>query len=148
MAAPTRAPGRHVCDVALACTSAGGARWFHSGGIYSALSPTTPELIIEGMKAAHANGAVTSFDLNYRAKLWKHKGGVAKCQEVMNEICKHVDILLGNEEGEQMDDFIPCRSDYIHTFVLNPAHHLITRVPLTPPHIIDRSNTPTRKTSR
>ena len=63
------------CNMALAFTVAGGARWFHSGGIYSALSPTTPELIIEGMKAAHANGAVTSFDLNYRAKLWKLWGG-------------------------------------------------------------------------
>src|SRR5213596_1675837 len=50
---------------------AGGLRWFHSGGIFAALSETTPELIIEGMKAAKAQGAVVSFDLNYRAKLWK-----------------------------------------------------------------------------
>ena len=54
---------------------AGGVRWFHSGGIFAALSPTTAELIIEGMQAAKAAGAVTSFDLNYRAKLWNISGG-------------------------------------------------------------------------
>src|ERR671927_1985292 len=54
---------------------AGGVRWFHSGGIFAALSETTPELIIEGMRAAKAAGAVVSFDLNYRAKLWKAAGG-------------------------------------------------------------------------
>jgi sugar/nucleoside kinase (ribokinase family) len=48
---------------------AGGVRWFHSGGIFAALSPTTPEVIVEGMKAAKKAGAITSFDLNYRAKL-------------------------------------------------------------------------------
>ncbi|MFM7836865.1 MAG: sugar kinase, partial [Planctomycetaceae bacterium] len=60
---------------------AGGVRWFHSGGIFAALSATTPELIIEGMKAAKAAGAVTSFDLNYRAKLWQVSGGLDKAQE-------------------------------------------------------------------
>ena len=55
-----------------------GARWFHSGGIFAALSPTTSDLIVEGMKAAQASGAVTSFDLNYRAKLWATIGGPAK----------------------------------------------------------------------
>src|SRR5881628_365619 len=54
---------------------AGGVRWFHSGGIFAAISPTTPELIIEGMKAAKAQGAILSFDLNYRAKLWSAAGG-------------------------------------------------------------------------
>src|SRR6266487_3866361 len=54
---------------------AGGVRWFHSGGIFAALSETTPELIIEGMRAAKAAGAVVSFDLNYRAKLWNISGG-------------------------------------------------------------------------
>src|SRR5579883_3311043 len=54
---------------------AGGVRWFHSGGIFAALSPTTPEVIIEGMKAAKAAGATTSFDLNFREKLWKVYGG-------------------------------------------------------------------------
>ena len=56
---------------------AGGVRWFHSGGIFAALSPTTPEVIIEGMQAAKAAGAVVSFDLNFREKLWNIAGGRA-----------------------------------------------------------------------
>jgi 2-dehydro-3-deoxygluconokinase len=80
---------------------AGGVRWFHSGGIFAALSSTTPELIIEGMKAAKAAGAVTSFDLNYRAKLWQVSGGLDKAQETLNRIVEHVDVLVGNEEDLQ-----------------------------------------------
>jgi 2-dehydro-3-deoxygluconokinase len=80
---------------------AGGVRWFHSGGIFAALSPTTPEVIIEGMKAAKAAGAVTSFDLNYRAKLWQISGGLDKAQETLNKIVEHVDVLVGNEEDLQ-----------------------------------------------
>src|SRR5690554_5699490 len=57
-----------------------GVRWFHSGGIFAALSPTTPEVIIEGMKAARAAGAVVSFDLNFREKLWKNSGGLETAQ--------------------------------------------------------------------
>src|SRR3954447_26488390 len=60
---------------------AGGLRWFHSGGIFAALSPTTPELIIEGMQAAKAAGAVVSFDLNFREKMWKVSGGGERAQE-------------------------------------------------------------------
>lgn len=78
-----------------------GVRWFHSGGIFAALSPTTSELIIEGMKAAKASGAVTSFDLNYRAKLWKTIGSEAKGQEMIRKIVEHVDVLIGNEEDLQ-----------------------------------------------
>ena len=62
---------------------AGGVRWFHSGGIFAALSPTTAEVIIEGMKAAKAAGAVTSFDLNYRAKLWNISGGQERAVAVL-----------------------------------------------------------------
>ena len=80
---------------------AGGVRWFHSGGIFAALSPTTPEVIIEGMKAAKAAGAVTSFDLNYRAKLWQISGGLDKAQETLNRIVEHVDVVVGNEEDLQ-----------------------------------------------
>lgn len=80
---------------------AGGVRWFHSGGIFSALSPTTPELVIEGMKAAKAAGAVTSFDLNFRAKLWKSVGGDQKAVETLRRIVEHVDVLIGNEEDLQ-----------------------------------------------
>ena len=80
---------------------AGGVRWFHSGGIFAALSPTTPEVIIEGMKAAKAAGAVTSFDLNYRAKLWQISGGLDKAQQTLRKIVEHCDVLVGNEEDLQ-----------------------------------------------
>jgi len=79
----------------------GGVRWFHSGGIFAALSATTPEVIIEGMKAARKAGAIVSFDLNYRAKLWKISGGLDKAQETLRSIVEHVDVLVGNEEDLQ-----------------------------------------------
>ena len=85
----------------------GGVRWFHSGGIFASLSDTTGELIIEGMKAAHAAGAVTSFDLNYRAKLWNIWGGGAKAQSVIQRIVENVDVLVGNEEDLQLGLGIP-----------------------------------------
>src|SRR4051794_34882177 len=80
---------------------AGGVRWFHSGGIFSALSETTPELVIEGMKAAKAQGAVVSFDLNYRAKLWKAAGGDQRAVETLRRVVANVDCLIGNEEDMQ-----------------------------------------------
>jgi 2-dehydro-3-deoxygluconokinase len=80
---------------------AGGVRWFHSGGIFAALSETTSELIIEGMKAAKAAGAIVSFDLNFRAKLWKSVGGEKKAVEVLRKIVANVDCLVGNEEDMQ-----------------------------------------------
>src|SRR6185295_365368 len=85
----------------------GGARWFHSGGIFAALSPTTAEVIIEGMKAAKKAGAVTSFDLNYRAKLWNISGGHQRAVEVLDRIVKNVDVLVGNEEDLQLGLGIP-----------------------------------------
>ena len=84
-----------------------GLRWFHSGGIFAALSETTGEVIIEGMKAAKAAGAVTSFDLNYRAKLWNIWGGLEKAQDVMRRIVENVDVLVGNEEDLQLGLGIP-----------------------------------------
>jgi len=78
-----------------------GVRWFHSGGIFAALSPTTGELIIDAMTAARAAGAVVSFDLNYREKLWKIWGGQAQVIELMNRIVQNVDVLVGNEEDLQ-----------------------------------------------
>jgi len=80
---------------------AGGARWFHSGGIFAALSETTAELIIEAMKAAKAAGAVTSFDLNFREKLWKISGGEKRALSVIRRIVENVDVLVGNEEDLQ-----------------------------------------------
>src|SRR5712691_7645192 len=75
-----------------------GVRWFHSGGIFAALSETTAELIVEGMRAAKAAGAVTSFDLNYRAKLWNISGGEERAVAVLDRIVKNVDVMVGNEE--------------------------------------------------
>lgn len=78
-----------------------GVRWFHSGGIFAALSETTSELIIEAMQAAKASGAIVSFDLNYRAKLWTSVGGEKRAHEVLNRIVSNVDVLVGNEEDLQ-----------------------------------------------
>ena len=96
-AAARLAPG----DFDWAKIFAGGVRWFHSGGIFASLSPTTPELIVEGMKAAKAAGAVVSFDLNFREKLWKVSGGAQKAVEVIARIVANVDVLVGNEEDLQ-----------------------------------------------
>jgi 2-dehydro-3-deoxygluconokinase len=86
---------------------AGGVRWFHSGGIFAALSATTPEVILEGMQAAKAAGAVVSFDLNFREKLWKISGGLSRAQETIRRIMAHVDVLVGNEEDLQKGLGIP-----------------------------------------
>jgi len=94
-------------DVDWSSVFAGGVRWFHSGGIFAALSETTGELIIEGMKAAHKAGAVVSFDLNFREKLWNIWGGQQKAVEVIGRIVEHVDVLVGNEEDLQKGIGIP-----------------------------------------
>jgi 2-dehydro-3-deoxygluconokinase len=85
----------------------GGVRWFHSGGIFAALSPTTSELIIEGMQAAKAAGAVVSFDLNYRPKLWNVSGDGERAASVLRRIVQNVDVLVGNEEDLQNGLAIP-----------------------------------------
>jgi 2-dehydro-3-deoxygluconokinase len=85
----------------------GGARWFHSGGIFAALSETTPELIIEGMQVARAAGAVISFDLNFREKLWKTSGGQDRAVSVLRRIVENVDVIVGNEEDLQKGLGIP-----------------------------------------
>src|SRR6266540_2361979 len=84
-----------------------GVRWFHSGGIFASLSETTADLIVEGMQAAKAAGAVTSFDLNYREKLWNAVGGHARALGVVERIVKSVDVLVGNEEDLQKGLGIP-----------------------------------------
>jgi 2-dehydro-3-deoxygluconokinase len=84
-----------------------GVRWFHSGGIFAALSPTTPELIIEGMQAAKKAEAVVSFDLNFREKLWRISGGMGRELEVIRRIMANVDVLVGNEEDLQKGLGIP-----------------------------------------
>ena len=75
-----------------------GARWFHTGGIFAALSETTPLVAREAMQAAKKNGTVVSYDLNYRPSLWKAIGGQARAREVNRELAPYVDVMLGNEE--------------------------------------------------
>jgi len=80
-----------------------GVRWFHTGGIFAALSDSTPDVVLEAVKAAKQHGTIVSYDLNYRPSLWKSIGGHAKAQEVNREIARHVDVMIGNEE-----DFTAC----------------------------------------
>jgi 2-dehydro-3-deoxygluconokinase len=80
-----------------------GVRWFHTGGIFAALSETTSKLVLEAVQAARKHGTIVSYDLNYRPSLWKSIGGQKKAQEVNREIAKYVDVMLGNEE-----DFTAC----------------------------------------
>jgi 2-dehydro-3-deoxygluconokinase len=80
-----------------------GVRWFHTGGIYAALSESAAEVTIEAVKAAQKHGTIVSYDLNYRPSLWKSIGGHAKCQEVNRAIAPYVDVMIGNEE-----DFTAC----------------------------------------
>jgi 2-dehydro-3-deoxygluconokinase len=80
-----------------------GVRWFHTGGIYAALSETSAATTIEAVKSANKHGTIVSYDLNYRPSLWKAIGGLAKAQEVNREIAKYVDVMIGNEE-----DFTAC----------------------------------------
>jgi len=86
---------------------AGGVRWFHSGGIFAALGEHTADVIIEAMQAAKAAGAICSFDLNYRAKLWSISGGEQRAVAVLDRIVKNVDVLVGNEEDLQKGLGIP-----------------------------------------
>jgi 2-dehydro-3-deoxygluconokinase len=80
-----------------------GTRWLHTGGIFAALSDTTPETVIAAVQAAKRHGVIVSYDLNYRPSLWKSIGGQKKAQEVNREIAKYVDVMIGNEE-----DFTAC----------------------------------------
>jgi 2-dehydro-3-deoxygluconokinase len=80
-----------------------GARWLHTGGIFAALSDTTPQVVIEAVEAAKRHGTIVSYDLNYRPSLWKSIGGRERAQRVNREIAKHVDVMIGNEE-----DFTAC----------------------------------------
>jgi 2-dehydro-3-deoxygluconokinase len=75
-----------------------GARWFHTGGIFCALSETTPEVAIEAMECARKHGVVISYDLNYRDSLWRSFGGKKRAQEINRRIAPYVDVMLGNEE--------------------------------------------------
>src|SRR2546429_8877990 len=80
-----------------------GVRWLHTGGIFAALSDTTPQLVVEAVKKAKQHGTIVSYDLNYRPSLWKSIGGKKRAQEVNRRIAKSVDVMIGNEE-----DFTAC----------------------------------------
>lgn len=80
-----------------------GSRWFHTGGIFAALSETTPGVVIEAVKVAKKYNTLVSYDLNYRPSLWNYIGGNRKAQEVNKEIAKYIDVMIGNEE-----DFTQC----------------------------------------
>jgi 2-dehydro-3-deoxygluconokinase len=75
-----------------------GTRWFHTGGIFCALSESTPQVALEAMQAAQRHGVVVSYDLNYRESLWKGVGGKKKAQEINRKLAPYVDVMLGNEE--------------------------------------------------
>src|ERR1700735_3140725 len=94
-------------DFDWAAIFAGGAKWVHSGGIFAALSPTTAPLAAEMMREAKAAGAVTSFDLNFREKLWKIHGGNERAVETIATIVENVDVLVGNEEDLQKGLGVP-----------------------------------------
>ncbi|RLB72679.1 MAG: sugar kinase, partial [Deltaproteobacteria bacterium] len=80
-----------------------GVRWFHTGGIFAALSETTGDVVIEAAKIAKKHGTIVSYDLNYRPSLWKGFGGIEKCQQINRKIAEYVDVMIGNEE-----DFTAC----------------------------------------
>ena len=111
-----------------------GVRWFHSGGLFASLSAATGELIIEGMKWAKRAGAITSFDLNFREKLWNIWGGEAKAAEVVNRIVENVDVLVGNEEDLQKGLGIPgpeiaAKSKLDHSAFLGMIEKVIVKHP-------------------
>src|SRR5579871_1178461 len=115
---------------------AGGVRWVHSGGIFAALSPTTAELAAEMMKAAKQAGAVTSFDLNFREKLWKVAGGEEKAVETIHRIVENVDVLVGNEEDLQKGLGIP-GPEVAAKSKLDPSAFfgMMDKVTKKPPHV-------------
>jgi len=98
-----------------------GVRWLHTGGIFAALSDTTPKLVIEAVQAAKRHGTIVSYDLNYRPSLWKSIGGHQKAQEVNREIAKYVDVMIGNEE-----DFTACLGFAVEGVDENISHIDVT----------------------
>jgi len=101
-----------------------GVRWFHTGGIFAALSESTPEVIEEAMKAARKYGTVVSYDLNYRPSLWKSIGGKNRAREVNRRLAPYVDVMLGNEE-----DFTACLGFEVEGLDVRPAIGLLHFAP-------------------
>ena len=98
-----------------------GVRWLHTGGIFAALSDTTPQLVTECVKKAKQHGTVVSYDLNYRPSLWKSIGGQKRAQDVNKEIAKYVDVMIGNEE-----DFTACLGFHVEGADENLLHIDVT----------------------
>src|SRR6202790_965093 len=107
-----------------------GARWFHTGGIFCALSSTTPDVAVEAMQSAKRHGVIVSYDLNYRASLWKSLGGKKQAQEVNRRIAPHVDVMLGNEEdfSAALGFEIPGMDEHHSTFEVEDFKQMIRRV--------------------
>ena len=99
-----------------------GARWFHTGGIFAALSETTPLVAREAMEAARRQGTLISYDLNYRPSLWKSIGGQARAQEVNRDLARYVDVMLGNEEDFTACLGLPVEGVDEHLSALDPAN--------------------------
>ena len=107
-----------------------GVRWFHTGGIFCALSSTTPDVAAEAMQAAKRHGTVVSYDLNYRASLWKSLGGKAQAQEVNRRIAPFVDVMLGNEEdfSAALGYEVPGMDEHHSTFAVEGFQQMIAKV--------------------
>jgi 2-dehydro-3-deoxygluconokinase len=120
-AAALLAPG----DIDWTAIFGAGVRWFHSGGIFAALSETASELILEGMRAAKAHGAIVSFDLNFREKLWRSAGGEGRAVTTLRRIVELVDVLVGNEEDLQRGLGVP-GPDVGASSALDPAAFVAT----------------------
>src|SRR5215468_10289877 len=107
-----------------------GARWFHTGGIFCALSGTAPEVALDAMQAARKNGTIVSYDLNYRASLWKSLGGKKQAQEVNRRIAPHIDVMLGNEEdfSAALGYDVPGMDEHISAFEVSGFQQMIAKV--------------------
>ncbi len=109
---------------------AAGARWFHTGGIFCALSATTPEVAMEAMKVARKRGVVVSYDLNYRDSLWKANGGQARAQEVNRKLAPYVDVMIGNEEdfSAALGFEVPGMDKHMTSFAVDGFKKMIEKV--------------------
>jgi 2-dehydro-3-deoxygluconokinase len=107
-----------------------GARWLHTGGIFCALSSTTPDVALEAMQAARRHGVIVSYDLNYRASLWKSLGGKKQAQEVNRRIAPFIDVMLGNEEdfSAALGYEVPGMDEHHSTFAVEGFQQMIAKV--------------------
>lgn len=112
-----------------------GARWMHTGGIFAALSDTTPQVALEAMQAARKHGTIVSYDLNYRASLWKTLGGKKQAQEVNRKIAPFVDVMIGNEEdfSAALGFEVPGMDEHHSKFAIEGFQQMITTVLKTYP---------------